>query len=238
MTEALAPHPAPSFPPLLRGAPLAPGADPLHAAARAARAGTDAGLVVHAEAADRMAAAIVLAPEVPLGRALSVLLAIENGLADAIGALAPPEVAVHLDWPGGLRVNGARCGGFRAAASGSDPAAQPDWLVIGWEVSVRRAPGEPGHAPGETALAEEGCAGLGAVALLESASRHALSWIHRWETDGMGPVHESWRGRAWGMGEALADGGVFLGLDEWGGRLARTEAGTRLDPLTAILEAA
>jgi len=235
MTASLA---APSFPPLLKGEPAAPGQDPFAKAVAAASLGTRAGLVIYAEDGTRMAAAIVLAPEEPLERALSVTLAVALGIGDALGALAPPEVAVHYDWPGGLRVNGAPCGRLRAAAETADPTAVPGWLVIGVEMPIMGGgAAEPGLAP-ETSLAEEGCLEIAAPQLIESWSRHSLNWINRWEQDGMAPLHEAWRGRAWGIGEALPDGGTFVGIDEHGGRLVKTAEGTRLDPLTRLLEGA
>jgi len=235
MTLALA---APTFPPLLRGETSPAGQDPLVKAVAAASLGTAAGLVVYAERGDRMAAALVLAPEEPLETALTVCFAVALGLGDALGALAPPEVAVHFDWPGGVRVNGAPCGTMRVATDVTKATALPGWLVIALDIPLTD-PGapEPGLAA-RTCLAEEGCAEITAPALIESWSRHTLHWIHRRESDGVAPLHDAWRARAWGLGEPLADGsGNFMGLDEHGGRLVKTNAGTRLDPLTLILEA-
>jgi len=229
----------PTFPPLLRGETAPAGQDPFAKAVAAAAVGADPGLVVWSRAPDGLAAALVLAPEHPLEQSLSVVFAVALGLGDALGALAPPEVAVHYDWPGGIRVNGARCGRLRAAAPGADPGAIPDWLVVGVEMPYLPPEGvEPGTRPDETSLAEEGCIDVTPVALLESWTRHSLHWIHRWMEEGMAPLHEAWRGRAWGLGEDLPEGGIFVGIDEWGGRLVRTPSGTRLDPLTALLEGA
>ena len=41
-------------------------------------------------------------------------------------------MGVHFDWPGGILVNGARCGAFRAAAASDDPEGVPLWLVVGF----------------------------------------------------------------------------------------------------------
>ena len=106
----------PDLPPLLRGLSAPPGADPLPIAARLASEGTDPGLIVHDLGDAHLRAALVLAPEVPLGQAITVLVAAMNGLADSLGALAPAETAVQFDWPCGIRINGGRCGSFRAAA--------------------------------------------------------------------------------------------------------------------------
>ena len=177
---------------------------------------------------------------------MAMLLVAANGFADAFGALAPSEIACHIEWPGGLRVNGARCGRLRAAASTRDPMTVPDWLVIGIDVPVfARSDREPGETPNETTLWDEGCAEIDPQQLLESWARHTLVWIHDWLEDGMGRIHRDWMGRAYGLGEEIhltvgceRVSGTFTGLDERGGLLLKQKAGVRLVPLTAILEEA
>ncbi len=53
------------------------------------------------------------------------------GFQNALGALAPPEVAVHLEWNGNIRVNGAVAGRLQMAAAPLSPEEIPDWLVVG-----------------------------------------------------------------------------------------------------------
>lgn len=237
MTLAEAPE-DPLFPPLLRGEEAPRGQDPFAKAVALAAIGTDAGRLVWARDATAMRAAVVLAPEEPLADAITVVFAVALGLGDALGALAPPEVAVHHVWPGGIKVNGADCGGLRAAAATSDDDAVPDWLVVGVEVPYLPAEGqEPGERPDETALALEGCVEVTPLRLLESFSRHMLVWINRREDEGLAPLHAAWRARAWGIGEELPGGGTYLGLDERGGQLVRTGRETVLRPLTLLLEA-
>lgn len=232
----------PSFPPLFRDERATPGAAFATAIQRATD-GTDAGHVVWAERDDAMEAALVLAPEAPLADAIGILFAAANGMADAIGALGPPETAVHNVWPGGLSVNGAPCGQLRVAASTTDAAAVPDWLVIGAMVRYRLdSVTDPGTMPDRTALAEEGCADVTPDRLLESWSRHTLAWINRWLDEGLMPLHKAWIGRATGIGSPLpADDpsgpGVAIGLDEHGGLLVRgADGATRVHPLTAMLD--
>jgi biotin-(acetyl-CoA carboxylase) ligase len=228
---------APTFPPLLRGEEAVPGLDPFTKAVASAALGTDPGLVCWARDPAALRAALVLAPEAPLERAVGIAFAVALGLGDALGALAPPEVAVHYVWPGGFKVNGADCGAMRAAASTTDPRAEPDWLVIGVEIPYLPPSAEvPGNRPGQTCLAEEGCIDVTPLRLLESWSRHSLVWINRWLGDGFAPLHAAWRDRAWGIGEDLPEGGTFVGLDELGGMLVRTTRSTELRPLTAMLE--
>lgn len=226
----------PTFPPLLSGDEAAPGTDPLDKAVAAALTGCDAGLLVWSRRADVLSAAIVLTPECPLEQAMGISFAVSIGLVDALGALAPPEVAVHHVWPGAFKVNGADCGTLRAVASTSDPEVEPDWLVIALEMPFLPT-GEGGEDPNRTCLFNEGCAEITPQQLLESWSRHMLVWINRWLDEGLPPLHAAWRERAWEMGEPLSDGsGTFMGLDEIGGMLVKSEDTTTVRPLTDLLE--
>jgi len=227
----------PSFPPLLTGEETAPGVDPFAKAVASAALGTDPGLVCWSRDPAALRAALVLAPEAPLERAVGIVFAVALGLGDALGALAPPEVAVHFLWPGRFKVNGADCGALRVAASTTDPKAEPDWLVVGIDIPYRPpSQVEPGRRPDQTSVIEEGCIEVTPSKLLESWARHTLHWIHRWLDDGFQPLHAAWRDRAWGVGEEAPGGGLFMGLDEFGGMLVKTAKITELRPLTAMLE--
>lgn len=226
------------FPPLLWGEE-APGDAVDHAVLRA-EAGCDAGLVSYRFGGAEMQGALVFAPDVPLRQAMAMLPLCGVGFQNALGALGPPEVAVHLDWDGGIRVNGATCGRFRTLAANADPDAVPDWLVVGFTLALLPDSERPGDTPDRTALYAEGCADVAAPALLEAWARHSLNGITRWETDGPRPLHADWRGLAHGIGEAATQGGLsgtFLGVDEHFGMLLRTADGTtHLIPLTTLLE--
>lgn len=230
---------SPTLPPLMRAAPAVA---PFEAAIREAAGGCDPGLVTHAGGPD-LSAALVLTPEVALEDAAAMLPACGVGLVAALGALGPAEMAVQLEWDGGILVNGAACGGLRAAASTADPDAVPDWLVVGLEVPWRAGP-EPGRTPERTGLAEEGCAELAPLALLEAWARHTLAEIHGWETGGPRPLHARWSALVPAIGGPVTvehDGtwlaGTFLGADARFGMLLRTDAGTALIPLSSRLAA-
>jgi len=232
---------APTFPPLMRGEQTPPGMDPFAKAVAQAALGTDPGLVTWARDEAAMRAALVLAPEAPLERAITVTFAVALGLGDALGALGPPEVAVHYVWPATIKVNGGDCGRLRAAASTTDPAAEPDWLVVGVHLDYLLPTDDdrgddPGRTPEQPCLVEEGCGEVTPPLLLESWARHGLVWINRWLDEGFRPLHDAWRERAWNLGEPLAEGGLFVGLDETGGMLVRTGRTTELRPLTSMLE--
>lgn len=229
----------PTFPPLFDGLAVDGRIDPFDKACVEAVRGCDAGLVVHNLGADTLRAAIVFAPDVILEDSMTMLPLCGVGFQNALGALAPPEVAVHLDWAGGIRVNGASCGRLRAAASGSDPKEEPNWLVIGLEVPLWPASDDTGEMPDQTALYAEGCADVDAVALLEAWVKHTLVGLNTWLEDGAAPLHKEWRGLAHGIGEEIeirGTRGTFLGIDEKFGMLLRDGAVTHLIPLTKMLE--
>ncbi len=229
----------PAFPPLMSGLAVSGATDPFEKACAMASLGCDAGLIVHNITANQLLAALVMAPEVALEEAMAMLPACGVGFQNALGALAPPEVAVHLEWAGGIRINGAACGHLRVAAGGSDPAALPGWLVVGLDLPLMQINERPGDRPDQTALYDEGCAEVDPVALLESWARHTLVWITRWEEDGGKDLHSEWRPLAHDMGEDVRQNGMagkFLGVDDRFGMLLRDTETTHLIPLSTLLE--
>lgn len=229
----------PSFPPLFSGLAVEGQVDPFDKACAEAARGCDAGLVVHDLGANLLRAALVFAPDVELVDAMAMLPLCGVGFQNALGALGPPEVAVHLEWAGGLRINGASCGTLRVAASSSNPKAEPDWMVIGLELPLWPETDAPGDIPEQTALYAEGCADVNAMELLESWVKHTLVGINTWTEDGVKALHKDWRGLSHGIGEDITMNeisGTFLGVDEQFGMLIRAADTTHLIPLTYLLE--
>jgi hypothetical protein len=220
-------------------------ANPFTVACAEAEKGCDAGLLTWSLSTERLRAALVLAPEVPLEPAMAALCACGVGIQNAIGALAPPETAVFLDWTGGIRLNGGHVGGMRVAASTRDPLAEPDWLVVGLELTLTLPDNlEPGQTPEWTALDQEGCAEIDPAQLLEAWARHSLWWINGLDdAKGRQTLHREWQGLAWKLGKDMSlpiSGtrviGHFLGVDENFGMLLKLEEKTRLIPLSTLLE--
>ncbi len=234
----------PRFPPLLTGLATGP-ANPFVVACDKARRGVDAGLLAWSAGPERLRAALVLAPETPLGRAMAGYVACAVGVQNALGALAPAETAVHLEWSGGVRLNGGHVGGLHVAASTRDPAAAPDWMVVGLDLTLT-LPGdfEPGETPDWTSLTDESCGEIVPVELLEAWARHALVRISDIDEPGAREsLHREWRGLLWRLGKTVsvpAGGtrheGIFLGCDEDFGMLLRSGEDTRLIPLTDLIE--
>lgn len=217
------------FPPLLTGVAV-PG-DPWAAALVSARKDGDPGSVFYAVDETTMRVALLLAPEQALERAIGVSFAVTLGFNDALGALAPPEVALHFEWPDKLRINGAVCGQLLAKASTTDPKAEPDWLVLGLNVPVVATNDAPGATPDETSLHAEGCGDILVPDLIEAWGGHMMNWLHIYLTEGFEPLHRDWLTKVHGR-----DDGTFLGLDELGGLLQKRDDGTQIRPLTELLE--
>ncbi|MGE0847491.1 MAG: biotin/lipoate--protein ligase family protein [Flavobacteriaceae bacterium] len=231
--------PDPVLPPLLEGHPVKAPADPFTHAVEGARAGRlGGGDFVWARRVDRCQAAIVLEPEVPAARAAEMLYVAAVAFGDSFGAVAPPEIALTFDWPAAIRVNGGRVGGLSiAAAPVASDAEAPDWMVVGIDIVIREADPDPdpGLTPDVTTLEEEGCGDMDRTAMIESWSRHLLTWILTWEEDGFASVHTNWLGRLQDGDREVAvvigdtvHRGVPAGLDENGNLLLRTGDGVRL----------
>ncbi|CUH38992.1 hypothetical protein JSE7799_01711 [Jannaschia seosinensis] len=211
---------APSFPPMLRGQSAR---DPWAEAMTAARAGCDGGTIFW-RAGDALEAAVVLAPDVPRDRAAQMIPLAAVALRDALGAIGPPEMPVHLGWDGSILLNGAEAGQVRGMAPPG--AGVPDWLIV--HLHMRFLPED---SLDRTALWQEGAGEVMPVPLLESWSRHLLHRLSEWE-DGPRPLHAEWLAAMWDR----AHDKTFLGLDEAFGRLRRDGAATTLDPLDTLLE--
>ena len=224
------------FPPLLHGRPVAESA--MAEAERQARAGCEAGLVTYTLGPDRVEAALVLVPEVPLARAMAMLPLAGIGFQNALGALAPPEVAVFLSCDGRIMVNGAACGRLCVKSAGTGPDQTVPWLIVGFRVALLPDRDDMGAVPDRTALYAEGCVDLDPGGLVEAWARHTLHAIHRWEDGDLKGLHDEWRALAHGIGDAVriaGEDGVFLGIDESFGLLLKTDTRTRLVPLTHLL---
>ncbi len=227
----------PVFPPLFCGLD-ADGADPFALACAQARAVCDAGLVTYDLAHDRLRAGIVFAPEVPLRDAAAMLPLCGVGFQHALGALAPPEVAVHLGWGGEIYLNGGHCGDLKIAAADPDPNAVPAWLVIALSLELWPPSEDTGLTPDATALYAEGCGEVDPKTLLEAWVRHTLVELNDWAEDGNARLHRSWLGLAHGRDRGLTvagQQGTFIGLDENLGLLLKSDGESRLIPLTALL---
>lgn len=228
--------PDPVFPPLLTGHDVKGATRPFDQACGDAAAGKlGAGDVVWSRNTSRLEMAIILEPEVPLSRAVEMMPLAMVAVGDCLGALTPPQVGVMFRWPDTIVMNGGAAGIVRGAWGGSpDPTDIPDWIVICAELRHLRGPNdpEPGDTPDVTWISEEGGGELTRTDLIESSSRHFLSWLNTWQNDGFRSLHENWMFRAEGRDEQITVSfgedeltGLFSGLDESGNLLIKGEDG-------------
>ncbi len=73
-----------------------------------------------------LSAGFVFAPDIQLLKSLAIFPLCGVSFQDALDALAPPEVALPLEWNGQIRINAAKCGMLNVAVSGQDLDAIPD----------------------------------------------------------------------------------------------------------------
>ena len=183
----------PVFPPLLKGHPVEPGVAASRGwrltRCRAGRAG--AGDLFWSRSEDRLNMAVVLEPDVALRAPHRCSHVLMVAFADAFGAISPPEIAVHVSlagrhsgqWRKGRRNSTWSC--RRAAAADDEPA----WMVVSLDVAITLdlSVPDPGERLDATTLHEEGAGEVDRTMLLESVSRHFLTWIDTWKHEGFKP---------------------------------------------------
>jgi biotin-(acetyl-CoA carboxylase) ligase len=138
--------------------------------------------------------ALILEPTDPLSQARRVFYAAMAALADALSGIAPPETAIHIEWPDALYVNWGLVGGGRLAwprKVGEDEI--PPWLVFGAMIRTALATGvDPGVTPDITALDQEGFAEISSSHVVESFARNFMQKLDAWQERGFGVVTKSY----------------------------------------------
>ncbi len=156
-----------------------------------------AGTLVYVGRFDVAEFAVVLEPADPLTQARRAFYAGMTSLADALAATAPPETAIHIEWPDALYVNWGLVGGGRLAwPKKADEDKIPPWLVFGAIIRTSSATGpDPGLTPDVTALVEEGFAEVDASNIIESFARNLMQTLNAWQEEGFAAVSKSYFGR-------------------------------------------
>lgn len=181
--------PGPILPPLLTGHPAPAGADLAAVVAEGLAAGRlGAGDLVWSQADDVAAAAIVLEPEGPLADALEMVPLTMVAIADALGAIGPPNLALMIRWPDVLTANGGTVGRVTITVpEGARLDAVPAHVVVAFSIALA-LPAWLEPAPGldteTTALHEEGCGDVDRDGLIGAVARHFLSWLDEWTHGG------------------------------------------------------
>jgi len=238
------------LPPILTSHPVVPPMTPMAAAEAAlAEDSVGAGDLFWSCATDSVSVAFVLEPEVSPERAQEMLFALMVAAGDAIGTLGPPELAFTWRWPNRFLANRAGVGSAHIKVSQElDDDGAPMWLIAGLDLALKpKSAFEPGQTPDETSLWDEGAVDLEGADVIAALSRHFLTWINRWDGEGFKPVHDAWLFRCEGRGktitlsfgtedEQVITEGQFLGLDEIGNLLMRTDTGTQVFAVTDHME--
>ena len=221
----------PHFPPLLTGHAVAASLQPLSEACNGVRSAMlGAGDVLWARRADRMEFALVLEPDVSAATALQMAPLALVAVAETLGALAPPQVAVEFRWPSLILVNGGVAGAVELALADTAADERPAWLVVGISLALEAdaRDGAPGRHPDRTTLDQEGGGDITSAAMLEALAPRLLAWLDTWSHGGFRPIHDEWFSRIEGRTDAiLADGvrGRVLGLDESAGLILKPQDG-------------
>lgn len=215
----------PEFPPLLKGYAVnhIENGKPINLSDLISKAETEAihgtlsaGDLLWSTDQDRAECAIVLEPEISTEQALEMVPLAMVAIADSLGAISPPNLAITFSWPNIINANGARIGRVdirfpRQAAANKIPdfAILAISLAIKWptisltephatdhKASLQQSRPEPGDNLTRTVLHEEGCGDLDSTLIIESLSRHFLSWVDSWEQEGFKIIYENWCYRA------------------------------------------
>jgi len=187
----------PLLPPILTPIPVVNGID-VFAKAIAVAGKSETGTVLYSENPEYVEVAIILSPEIPKIKCNQMLYIMMVASGDAIGALAPPEVAVTYAFPGFIFLNRGEAGLVKVeVAPSNDDQSIPDWMVVGLKLRLNNNVeiNENEINADITSLADEGGGYVSRTRAIESLSRHFLAWISQWEDEGFKPVTEVWNKR-------------------------------------------
>jgi biotin-(acetyl-CoA carboxylase) ligase len=153
-----------------------------------------AGTLVYVGRFDLAEFAVVLEPTDPFAKGRRVFYAGMAALADAIAAAAPPETAIHIEWPDALYVNWALVGGGRLAWPAKTGAGNvPEWLVFGATIRTASSTGvDPGLTPDLTALDQEGFAEISSNNIIEGFARNLMLLLNDWQEGRFTAVRKSY----------------------------------------------
>ena len=230
----------PLLPPILTPIPVVNGID-VFAKAIAVAGKSETGTVLYSENPEYVEVAIILSPEIPKIKCNQMLYIMMVASGDAIGALAPPEVAVTYAFPGFIFLNRGEAGLVKVEiAPSNDDQSIPDWMVVGLKLRLNNniEINENEINADVTSLADEGGGYVSRTRAIESLSRHFLAWISQWEDEGFKPVTEVWNKRREETKVVTLKSGQevsWVGLDENG--LAIVKSNTQelfLSPIDII----
>ena len=219
----------PLLPPILTPIPVVNGID-VFAKAIAVAGKSETGTVLYSENPEYVEVAIILSPEIPKIKCNQMLYIMMVASGDAIGALAPPEVAVTYAFPGFIFLNRGEAGLVKVEiAPSNDDQSIPDWMVVGLKLRLNNniEINENEINADVTSLADEGGGYVSRTRAIESLSRHFLAWVSQWEDEGFKPVTEVWNKRREETKVVTLKSGhevSWVGLDENGLAIVKSNA--------------
>jgi biotin-(acetyl-CoA carboxylase) ligase len=219
----------PLLPPILTPIPVVNGID-VFAKAIAVAGKSETGTVLYSENPEYVEVAIILSPEIPKIKCNQMLYIMMVASGDAIGALAPPEVAVTYAFPGFIFLNRGEAGLVKVEiAPSNDDQSIPDWMVVGLKLRLNNniEINENEINADVTSLADEGGGYVSRTRAIESLSRHFLAWVSQWEDEGFRPVTEVWNKRREETKVVTLKSGQevsWVGLDENGLAIVKSNA--------------
>ena len=219
----------PLLPPILTQIPVVNGID-VFAKAIAVAGKSETGTVLYSENPEYVEVAIILSPEIPKIKCNQMLYIMMVASGDAIGALAPPEVAVTYAFPGFIFLNRGEAGLVKVEiAPTNDDQSIPDWMVVGLKLRLNNniEINENEINADVTSLADEGGGYVSRTRAIESLSRHFLAWVSQWEDEGFKPVTEVWNKRREETKVVTLKSGQevsWVGLDENGLAIVKSNA--------------
>ena len=219
----------PLLPPILTPIPVVNGID-VFAKAIAVAGKSETGTVLYSENPEYVEVAIILSPEIPKIKCNQMLYIMMVASGDAIGALAPPEVAVTYAFPGFIFLNRGEAGLVKVEiAPSNDDQSIPDWMVVGLKLRLNNdiEINENEINADVTSLADEGGGYVSRTRAIESLSRHFLAWVSQWEDEGFKPVTEVWNNRREETKVVTLKSGQevsWVGLDENGLAIVKSNA--------------
>ena len=219
----------PLLPPILTPIPVVNGID-VFAKAIAVAGKSETGTVLYSENPEYVEVAIILSPEIPKIKCNQMLYIMMVASGDAIGALAPPEVAVTYAFPGFIFLNRGEAGLVKVEiAPSNDDQSIPDCMVVGLKLRLNNniEINENEINADVTSLADEGGGYVSRTRAIESLSRHFLAWVSQWEDEGFKPVTEVWNKRREETKVVTLKSGQevsWVGLDENGLAIVKSNA--------------
>ena len=226
------------LPPIYNLVPLGVDDDPSACAKQMASEGVDPATILCIDSTTLFDGAVILHPDMDFAKSRLAVYVGMLGLGDAIGSVVPAGIDITYRWPNKIDANLGFVGQVQlfAPPNIADTSVSP-WVVLRATVAVSGAISDKHDGDTyQTTLVDEGAADLTTIQLLESFSRHFLSWTNRWQDDGFSPIRSMWLRHSAEEGQDVefATGtqhprGVFESIDDEGALLIRNADGvTRL----------